>query len=85
MKLGGRILSTGMQGVDVGDLHDALELLDVFIPPGERSREVFGPATRKAVMELQREHFQFASRVNGMVDQATANLINSEIARHAPR
>jgi hypothetical protein len=82
MKLAGRVLSTGMQGTDVRRLHDALEKLDYLIPPTERSHALFGPGTRKAVQDLQRQHFQFASRINGMVDQATANLIGSEVGRY---
>ncbi len=77
MKLVGRILSTGMQGADVRELHDKLELLDLFIPPEERKHAQFGPGTKKAVMDLQREHLSY-HRVTGIVDQVTANLINSE-------
>lgn len=83
MTLVGRVLSSGMQGTDVRRLHDALEKLDFLIPPTERSNALFGPGTRKAVQDLQRKHFQFASRVNGMVDQITANLISTEIGRHS--
>ena len=82
MQLVGRILSTGMQGTDVRRLHNALEKLDILIPPTERSNALFGPGTRKAVQDLQRRHFHFASRVNGMVDQVTANLIHTEVGRH---
>lgn len=82
MTLVGRILSTGMQGTDVRRLHDALERLDFLIPPTERSNALFGPGTKKAVQDIQRKHFQFASRVNGMVDQITANLISTEVGRH---
>ena len=82
MRLAGRVLSTGMQGTDVRRLHDALEKLDVLIPPGERSHALFGPGTKKAVQDVQRKHFEFASRINGMVDQATANLISSEVGRY---
>ncbi len=74
-----RVLSVGMSGDDVRQLHEQLELLHFFVPPGERSYGFFGPATRKAVMEVQREHFH-PNRVNGLVDQATANLIR-EAAR----
>lgn len=83
MRLAGRVLSTGMSGSDVSELHDALEALDIFLPSDETRRGLFGPATRKAVVELQREHFQFASRVTGIVDQATANLILSQLGRYA--
>jgi peptidoglycan hydrolase-like protein with peptidoglycan-binding domain len=81
MRLRGRILSTGMQGDDVRHLHDDLERLDFFVPPHERRTALFGPGTKKAIMDLQREHFHFASRVKGIVDQATANLINDEVGR----
>lgn len=82
MQLLGRILSTGMQGTDVRRLHDALEKLDFMIPPTERGNALFGPGTKKAVQDLQRRHFHFASRINGMVDQITANLIHTEVGRH---
>jgi peptidoglycan hydrolase-like protein with peptidoglycan-binding domain len=71
-----------MQGTDVRRLHDALEKLDFLLPPTERRHALFGPGTKKAVQDVQRKHFQFASRVNGMVDQATANLINTEMGRY---
>ena len=79
--LAGRILSIGMQGTDVRRLHEALERLNFMIPPGERGQALFGPGTRKVIQDLQRKHFQFSSRINGMVDQATANLIGSEVGR----
>ena len=79
--LTGRIISIGMQGTDVRRLHDALERLDFLIPPSERGLAQFGPGTRKVIQDLQRKHFQFASRINGMVDQATANLIATEVGR----
>jgi peptidoglycan hydrolase-like protein with peptidoglycan-binding domain len=82
MRLCGRILSTGMQGDDVRQLHDALERLDLFVSAHERRSALFGPSTKKVVMDLQREHFTFASRVKGIVDQATANMINEELGRN---
>ena len=85
MKLLGRILSTGMQGTDVRRLHDALEKLGFLIPPTERTNALFGPGTKKAVQDLQRRSFHFASRVSGMVDQATANMIGTELGRQGPR
>jgi len=85
MQLVGRILSTGMQGTDVRRLHDALEKLEFLIPPIERSNALFGPGTKKVVQDLQRRHFSFASRVSGMVDQATANMIGTEMGRQGPR
>lgn len=81
MRLRGRILSTGMQGDDVRELHNAMERLDYSIPSHERQTALFGPGTKKAVMDLQREHFTFSSRVKGIVDQATANLINEAVGR----
>jgi hypothetical protein len=77
MNVVSRTLSTGMQGDDVRQLHDELTTLEVFIPPAERNSAIFGPATRKAVMNLQRAAFA-ETRVTGVVDQATANLISSE-------
>ena len=77
MEVLSRVLSAGMQGDDVRELQEDLKRLDIFIPPGERKNAIFGPATRKAVMNLQRAHFS-ESRVSGIVDQATANLISSE-------
>ena len=81
MRLRGRILSTGMQGDDVRELHNAMERLDHFIPAPERQMALFGPGTKKAVMDLQRAHSTFSSRVKGIVDQATANLINESVGR----
>lgn len=81
LMLASRTLSIGMQGTDVRRLHDALERLDFLIPPSERGHALFGPGTRKLIQDLQRKHFQFASRINGMVDQATANLIATEVGR----
>ena len=83
MRLAGRVLSTGMSGGDVSELHTALEALDFFLPCEETRRSLFGPGTRKAVVELQREHFKFASRITGIVDQATANLIQAQVGRYA--
>jgi peptidoglycan hydrolase-like protein with peptidoglycan-binding domain len=77
MKIVSRVLSSGMQGDDVRELHDELERLDIFIPPGERNNALFGSATKKAVMNLQRARFS-ENRVTGIVDQATANLLGSE-------
>jgi len=77
-----RVLSVGMSGDDVRTLHEQLELLHFFVPPGERAFRFFGPVTRKAVMEVQRERLH-PSRVNGLVDQATANIIREE-ARWGP-
>lgn len=66
-----------MQGDDVRELQDELERLDFFIPPAERKNGLFGPVTKRAVMNLQRTFFS-EKRVTGIVDQATANVINSE-------
>ena len=80
MRVVSRVLSTGMQGGDVRDFHDKLEELGLFVPPVERSRGLFGPGTKRAVMEVQRKHFSY-SRVTGILDQATANLIDMETGR----
>lgn len=82
MLLEDRVLSSGMQGTDVRRLHNALERLDFLIPQSERQDALFGTGTRKAVKELQGRHFRFGSRVNGIVDQATANLIGAEVGRY---
>ena len=78
MKIVSRVLSVGMQGPDVRELHDKLELLTLFIPPEERKSSRFGPGTRKAVMHLQRTCLAY-SRVTGIVDQVTVNLIDSQV------
>ena len=75
-----RILSSGMHGPDVRQLHAQLEWLDLFIPSVERQNGLFGPGTKKAVMKLQRAHLSY-SRVTGIVDQATANLIATAAGR----
>lgn len=62
-------------------LHDDLERIDLFVPPHERRTALFGPGTKKAIMDLQRAHFIFASRVKGIVDQATANMLSDEVGR----
>ncbi|HEV8598261.1 MAG TPA: peptidoglycan-binding domain-containing protein [Gemmatimonadales bacterium] len=67
-----------MEGDDVRELHDELERLEVFIPPAERNNALFGPVTKKIIMNLQRSRFS-EQRVTGIVDQATANLISSEV------
>ena len=77
MKVVSRILSIGMHGPDVRELHEKLELLTLFIPPEERKLSLFGPGTRKAVIDLQRTHLSY-SRVTGIVDQVTVSLINSQ-------
>ena len=77
MKIVERVLSVGMFGDDVRELHGQLERLHFFLPPGERGFGFFGPVTRKAVMDVQLERFH-PNRVNGLVDQATANLISEE-------
>ena len=82
MLLEDRILSSGMQGTDVRRLHDALEQLDLLIPSFERQHALFGPGTKKSVKEVQGRHYRLASRVTGIVDQVTANLIGMEVGRH---
>ena len=67
-----------MEGDEVRELHDELEALHFFIPPAERLTGFFGPYTKKAVMQVQRSRFA-ESRVTGIVDQATANLIDAEV------
>ena len=83
MRLTGRTLSTGMQGEDVRQLHDDLELLGHLLPADEVRLGIYGPQTKRAVAGMQREHFRIPARVNGVVDQATANLINAEVGRYA--
>jgi hypothetical protein len=69
-----------MNGPDVRELHHQLELLDLLVPSVERKCALFGPGTKLAVMKLQRAHFS-SSRVTGILDQATANLISSGVGR----
>jgi hypothetical protein len=69
-----------MNGPDVRELHDRLEMLDLLVPSVERKCALFGPGTKLAVMKLQRAHFS-SSRVTGILDQATANLISSGVGR----
>jgi hypothetical protein len=63
-----RILNVGMMGEDVTALHKALSEQGLKIPDSEARRGFFGPATRNAVLEMQKRQRLPAT---GQVDTAT--------------
>lgn len=71
------MLSVGMFGDEVKLLHDRLRKHGFDIPASEVERGFFGPATRQAVQECQREHGLPAT---GTVDERTAAAMNAAIA-----
>ena len=77
MDLQGRDLKTEMTGADVRLLQEELAQLGFAISADEQGRALFGPSTRDAVLEFQKQH---RVDTNGIVDAATAKLINSDLA-----
>ena len=69
-------LSTGMSGDQVKALHAQLREQGFEIPASEAEAGLFGPATRKAVRAFQKQH---SLKVNGVVDEATAEAIAQTI------
>lgn len=65
-------LSIGMTGGDVTALQSALRVAGYDIPEAEIKRVFFGPATRKAVLQFQKQH-DFPS--TGVVDERTSAAI----------
>ena len=73
MQLQGRNLSENLRGDDVKLLHEELGKLGFSI--NDRVG-FFGRATRKAVLEFQKNHQMPAT---GVVDQRTARAINAQV------
>jgi len=84
MLLSGRNLSIELHGDDVKLLQSELGLLGLKLPPNETGQSVFGPFTRRAVMEFQKKFSEEGLKVTGIVDEATARLINREVDRLHP-
>jgi peptidoglycan hydrolase-like protein with peptidoglycan-binding domain len=81
--MAGLNLSVGTFGDEVKDLHRKLTEHGFDISPAEVERKFFGPATREAVRECQKEHGLPAT---GVVDETTNAAIDTAIAtkRTAP-
>ncbi|HEX7101674.1 MAG TPA: peptidoglycan-binding domain-containing protein, partial [Nitrolancea sp.] len=77
MELQGRDLKIELTGNDVRLLQRELAQLGFAISADEQGHALFGPTTRDAVLQFQKEH---RVDTNGIVDAATAKLINSDIA-----
>jgi hypothetical protein len=69
-------LTTGEYGDSVAQLHSALIRLGFRLPDSEIRRKFFGPATREAVLQLQREH---ALPISGGFDERTAAAATAEL------
>ena len=65
-------LSVGQFGVEVASVHSALAQSGLQLPASEVSRQFFGPATRQAVQQLQRNN---QLPVTGEVDTATMAVL----------
>src|SRR5437016_1543838 len=61
-------LEVGAFGDEVKNLHQNLAKHGLGIPPSEADRAFFGPATRDAVLQWQRNH---GLPVTGIVDEQT--------------
>lgn len=81
MILQGRNLSLRLQGDDVKLLHTELRQLGLIAAKDELDKSVFGPTTEALIKTFQTQHGQ---RPTGIVDQATATLINNEVDRLPP-
>src|SRR6266487_1549398 len=68
-------LHVGDSGGDVVRLHEALRRLGFAVPTEEAKRKFFGPATREAVTDCQKQH---GFEVTGAVDEATAAVLEQE-------
>lgn len=72
-----KIIKVGMMGADVTALHETLSSQGLTIPESETGRGFFGPATRNAVLEIQKRNQLPAT---GQVDSATAAALLSKPA-----
>jgi hypothetical protein len=80
MELQGRNLSTGLQGDDVKLLQTELQKLGYELPETERQRATFGEKTRDIVQAFQKSN---NLATTGVVDAATAKLINAKLQQPA--
>jgi len=76
-------LRVGDSGEIVAQLHEVLAFHGVEVSPEERKRRFFGPSTRDAVREFQKQH---GLEVTGEVDEATAAALSGATlaSRRAP-
>jgi hypothetical protein len=76
-------LSVGSFGDEVRDLHSKLRHHGLDLPGGEVERGFFGPATREAVRQCQREH---GLKMTGVVDPTTYAALDAAVANriHKP-
>jgi peptidoglycan hydrolase-like protein with peptidoglycan-binding domain len=65
-------LSVGTFGPEVQALHDKLRQQGFYLPDSELNRQFFGPETRDAIMDLQRNR---GLKVTGVVDEATRDSL----------
>jgi hypothetical protein len=80
MKLQGRNLSIRLRGEDVKLLHTELRQLGLSVAREEADASVFGPTTEAVVKAVQAQH---DLPQTGIVDPATATVINREVDRLA--
>lgn len=78
MKLQGRNLSIRLRGADVNLLHTELRQLGLTVAQDEVDAALFGPTTEAVVKVFQTRH---GLRSTGIVDEATATVINREVDR----
>lgn len=76
MKLQNRKLSMKMRGDDVKRLHNDLFKLGYTIPQPEKTKQLFGSGTRKAVQGFQ---IKQSLKASGVVDKQTADLLAAVI------
>jgi peptidoglycan hydrolase-like protein with peptidoglycan-binding domain len=69
------ILSLGMQGYGIGQLHKALSRLGLKVADSEINNQTFGQSTRQAVLDLQ-EKQQLPQ--TGIIDAKTAYILNAQ-------
>src|SRR5215218_317441 len=74
------LLKPAKHGAEIADLHLALDQLNFSdsITPQEWADESFGDGTGEAVRQLQSQ-FDIAADQSGVVDDATAELINKQL------
>jgi len=73
-------LKLQMKRPEVGDLQRALVFLGLEVSTAETDNQRFGASTRVAVRQLQSDH---KLAVTGVVDEATANLLNKLLAERS--